>query len=103
MKQVLLRMDDELHARIAALAKREQRSVNAIANEVLAMVVAADERRSEPDRVRARAAALGMLAPEVGDVTLTQDAEELRRRAIESMRGAGAMIDRILDEDRERS
>ncbi|HEU5127586.1 MAG TPA: toxin-antitoxin system HicB family antitoxin [Glycomyces sp.] len=101
MKQLLLRVDDELHARLSARAKSERRSVNAIANDILS-VVREDDRRSLEERVKARAAGLGILAPPLQPVENTEDIDELRARAIESMRGAGPVIDAILDEDRDR-
>ncbi|WP_199035002.1 FitA-like ribbon-helix-helix domain-containing protein [Glycomyces salinus] len=101
MKQLLLRVDDDLHARLAERAKREHRSVNAIANEIL-NVVGSDEHRSEQEKVRARAAALGVLAEPLRPVDVTEDPEELRARAAESMRGAGRILDAIIDEDRDR-
>ncbi|WP_156925756.1 FitA-like ribbon-helix-helix domain-containing protein [Glycomyces arizonensis] len=101
MKQLLLRVDDELHARLSERAKREHRSVNAIANEILS-VVREDDRRSLEERVKARAAALGVLATPLRPVEKTEDIDALRARAIESMRGAGRILDAVLDEDRDR-
>lgn len=100
MKQLLLRVDDDLHARLTERAKREHRSVNAIANEILS-VIGADDSRSEQEKVQARLAARGMLASAPPDDD-SIDRDELRARAIKSMRGAGKLLDAILDEDRDR-
>lgn len=104
MKQLLLRVDDDLHARLTERAKREHRSVNAIANEILA-VVGESNGRTETEKVRARAAALGMLASPLKAVEhgrQVRDVEALRAEVLESMRGVGEILDRILDEDRDR-
>jgi negative regulator of replication initiation len=61
MKQLLLRVPDELHQRLADRARHEGRSVNVIATEMLDTSVAA-ESGSARDVVRARAAARGLLA-----------------------------------------
>jgi plasmid stability protein len=100
MKQLLLRVDDDLHARLTARAKREHRSVNAIANEILS-VIGEDDGRTEQEKVQARLAARGMLAS-IPRADETVDRDEQRAQAIESMRGAGELIDAILDEDRDR-
>lgn len=60
MKQLLLRVPDELHQRLADRARNEGRSVNAIATEMLDTSVAAHS-GSARDVVRARAAARGLL------------------------------------------
>jgi negative regulator of replication initiation len=61
MKQLLLRVPDELHQRLADRARHEGRSVNVIATEMLDTSVAA-ESGSARHVVRARAAARGLLA-----------------------------------------
>jgi plasmid stability protein len=104
MKQLLLRVDDDLHARLTERAKREHRSVNAIANEILSVIGEGDG-RAEAEKVRARAAALGMLAPPLKAVehgAQVRDVEVLRARVLDSMRGVGETLDAILDEDRDR-
>ncbi|MCC3764839.1 toxin-antitoxin system HicB family antitoxin [Glycomyces sp. TRM65418] len=105
MKQLLLRVDDDLHARLTERAKRERRSVNAIANEILSVVGEGDGRTAS-ERVRARAAALGMLAPPLKAVERhdrpVKDVETLRAEVLDSMRGVGEILDGILDEDRDR-
>jgi plasmid stability protein len=97
MRQLLLRVPDDVHRRLAARAARAGRSVNAVATEILDAAVDADEgdRRA---RLRARAAVLGVLrsgtAPAVGS--------SRRRRILASAKGTGPALDRILAEERER-
>ncbi|MEO5724370.1 MAG: toxin-antitoxin system HicB family antitoxin [Ilumatobacteraceae bacterium] len=76
MRQLLLRVPDELHRRLARRAKRERRSVNAVANEMLGASVDLDIGVAR-DSIRARAAAHGLLlvtppsgaqAPSLADV-----------------------------------
>ncbi|MDA8046418.1 MAG: toxin-antitoxin system HicB family antitoxin [Actinomycetota bacterium] len=97
MKQILLRVPDDIHRRLAARAARAGQSVNAVANEILDAAVDADEgdRRT---RLRARAAALGVLRSAGGAAV---DASR-RRRIVGSTKGVGPILDRLLAEDRER-
>jgi hypothetical protein len=99
MRQMLLRVPDELHARLTARARREGRSLNLVATEILESV--ADSDLGDPRaRLRAKAAALGLLAePTRRAKTVTL---EERRRILESTRGLGQVIDRFLDEERDR-
>lgn len=99
MKQLLLRIPPELHVRLAAQAKREGRSINALATELLDLNVEVDPSDLQT-RVRAKAAALGILhrRPRSG-LPLTP---EERQRAIDSTKGLGPVLDQILDEDRNR-
>lgn len=97
MKQLLLRVPDELHRRLMARAAREGRSLNALANEILDAAAEADsgDRRA---RLRAAAAASGVLR-----TTAARPVSAARRqRVIASTRGLGARLDRLLDEERER-
>ena len=97
MKQLLLRVPDDIHRRLAARAARAGRSVNAVANEILDAAVDADEgdRRT---RLHARAAALGVLRSATGPVVSTAK----RRRIVASTKGTGPVVDRLLAEERER-
>lgn len=97
MKQLLLRVPDGLHRRLAARAARNGQSVNAVANEILDAAVDADEgdRRA---RLHARAAALGLLR----SVGATPVDASKRRRIVGSTRGIGPVVDRLLAEERER-
>ena len=85
--------------RLVARARREGRSINSVATELIDLAVDVD--LGDPRaRVRAKAAALGMLHP--GTTSGPRQTPEARRRAIESMRGIGPVLDDILDEDRNR-
>jgi plasmid stability protein len=97
MKQLLLRVPDDIHRRLAARAARAGRSVNAVANEILDAAVDADEgdRRA---RLQARAPALGVLRSATGPVVSTPK----RRRIVATTKGTGPVIDRLLAEERER-
>lgn len=97
MKQLLLRVPDELHQRLAARAARDKRSVNAVATEILDASTDTDlgDRRS---RLRARAAASGVLHEiSAGTVTATR-----RRRIVASTKGTGPVLDELLGDERER-
>ncbi|MEB3032059.1 FitA-like ribbon-helix-helix domain-containing protein [[Mycobacterium] nativiensis] len=97
MKQLLLRIPEELHRRLVARAARDGRSLNALATEILDAAAEADsdDRRA---RVRAAAAASGALrtasAPTVSPAR--------RQRILASTRGLGAQLDRLLADERER-
>jgi plasmid stability protein len=98
VKQLLLRVPDEVHRRLAARAARDGRSVNAVATEILDAAADADEgdRRA---RLRARAASLGVLrATPATSVSMAR-----RRRVVASTRGTGAVLDRLLAEERDRA
>jgi plasmid stability protein len=98
VKQLLLRVPDELHQRLSQRAEREGRSVNALATEVLAVAASVDP-GSRRDRLRLRVVTLGMASPDgpyrAGATTAVQ-----RQEAIDSMRGLGKVIDSIIDEGR---
>jgi plasmid stability protein len=97
VKQLLLRVPEDLHRRLAARAAREGRSMNAVAGAILDASTDADM-GTPRERLRARAAALGMLrvldAPQVGGAK--------RRRILASTRGIGPIADRLISEDRDR-
>ena len=96
MKQLILRVSEDLHRRIAARAAREGKSVNAWATQMLDAAVDADVAEDRQTRLRARAAALGMLveidAPPVDEAT--------RERGRQALRELAPEIVRILEEDR---
>ena len=101
MKQLLLRVDDELHARLAAQARARGTSVNALANEVLGLAID-PANLSRRDRLRLRLIAVGEVGrnrsprPREELPYMTPDElEALRDRALESMRGAGPILDQI--------
>jgi plasmid stability protein len=97
VKQLLLRVPESLHERLAARAAREGRSMNAVATEILDLAADADEgdRRA---RLRAKAAALGMLVA----IDAPPVSERRRKRALESTRGLGPIADELIREGRER-
>jgi plasmid stability protein len=99
MKQLLLRVPEDLHQRIRARAAREGRSMNAVAGAMLDAATDAD--LSAPptpqERLRARARALGMLS----EVPARPVSKAERDRIIASTRGIGKVLDRIITEDRE--
>lgn len=98
MRQLLLRVPDEVHRRLTARAARDGRSVNSVATEILDAAADADEgdRRA---RLRARAATLGIVhATPAKPVSSAR-----RRRIIASTRGIGPILDRLLTDDRERA
>ena len=101
VKQLLLRVPEDLHRRIRARAAREGRSMNAVAGAILDASTDAEESTplTPQQRLRARAAALGMLSREIPARPVSK-AE--RGRIIASTRGIGKVLDRIIDEDRGR-
>jgi len=98
MRQLLLRVPDDVHRRLTARAARAGQSVNAVANEILDAAVDADQgdRRT---RLRARAGMLGLRQSGAEPVVV---AGRRRRRITESTRGTGPVLDRLLAEERER-
>lgn len=102
MKQLLLRVDDALHAQLSERAQREHRSVNALANEILATAIRPAS-SSAHQSIRARAAALGMLAPPLVSSPSAHVGQDQRQQIIDKTRGLGAVIDDILNEDRDRT
>jgi len=97
VKQLLLRVPDDVHRRLAARAAREGRSVNAVATEILDAAADADvgDRRA---RLRARAAGLGV----VRELPAENVSSARRRRIIASTKGLGPLADRLLAEERDR-
>ena len=97
MRQLLLRVPDDTHRRLAARAARAGRSVNAVANEILDAAVDADEgdRRT---RLRAQAAALGVARSTCQSVVNPPR----RRSVIASTKGIGPVVDLLLAEERDR-
>jgi len=97
VKQLLLRVPDDIHRRLAARAAREGRSVNAVATELLDLAADADlgDRRA---RLRARAAAAGLVRSAPAPLV----SADRRREIIESTRGLGPLIDSLIAEERDR-
>jgi len=97
MKQLLLRVPEDIHRRLTARAAREGRSVNAVATEILDAAADADsgDRRAQ---LRTAAAAAGTLrAVSARPVSATR-----RKRITESTSGLGPQVDRLLADERER-
>ena len=97
MRQLLLRVPDDLHRRLSARAARAGRSINAMATQILESAVDADD-NDRRARLRARAVALGTAAA----VPSRPLSATKRRAIIESSRGIGAVIDAILEDERGR-
>jgi plasmid stability protein len=98
VKQLLLRVPEDLHRRIAARAAREGCSMNAVAGAILDASADADLGALTPqERLRARARALGMLS----EVPAPAMSEAERERIIASTHGIGPILDRLIAEDRE--
>lgn len=97
MRQLLLRVPDDVHRRLAARAEREGRSVNSVANEILDAAVDAD--RGDPrSRLRAKALAAGVLR----EVPAQRVDAGRRSEVLDTMRGIGPLLDELLDEERDR-
>lgn len=94
MRQLITRIDDDLHRRLKRRADVEGRSVNAMVSDILRRaVVTHDERES----VRARMRALGRLAYVPRPETVPS------RRAMSRLtRGMGSSVSKALAEERRR-
>lgn len=95
MKQMLLRVPDDVHRRLADRAARDGRSVNSVATEILDAAVDADQGDRQA-RLRARALALGLLRPVLMNAVSPLD----RVAIIAATEGTGPVVDRSLIEDR---
>lgn len=95
MRQLLLRVPDELHRRLAARAEREGRSVNALATEILGTSVDADT-GSARDVVRARAVARGVFRPAPAPAQTAPDRAEL----LDQLRSVRLTAAQLIDEER---
>lgn len=95
MRQMLLRVPDDLHARLTRYARERATSVNALANEILDDVVPR-EPNDERIRLREKARKLGILV-ERPPVSISP---ERRAAAIESTKGLGPVLDKIFEDGR---
>jgi plasmid stability protein len=95
MRQLLLRIPDDLHARLTGRARRCGRSANAIATEILEQGVS-DESGDARATLRSRARRLGVLA----SPTVAMEAPADRKAALESVQGIGPILDELLAEGR---
>jgi plasmid stability protein len=93
MKQLITRVDDELHAELKATAAAEGRSVNAIASEALADAVHLGRQANLGDRLRAA----GLLVEHAAPVRPPN-----RSRVIRETRGAGRAVSDAFEADRAR-
>ena len=97
VKQLLLRVPEELHRRLAARAAKEGRSINAVATEILDGIVDADQ-ADRRTRLRAKAVGSGLLHA----VPAKKVSSSRRRRILTSTQGVGPIADRLIDEQRDR-
>ena len=93
MRQLITRIDDELHARLKARAAAEGRSVNSLVTDLLEQGVAANGGR---DRLaeQIEAAGLRVVLPPVKGPVLSRD------EAIALTRGWGTAVTEALEEGR---
>lgn len=96
MKQLLLRVDDQLHARLTAEAKSTGRSVNSLANEVLAKAVGQSTSRRE--RLNQRLRELGIVDMNWGDLP---QPTYTRADALAESRGMGPSAEDAIDYERD--
>ena len=97
MKQLLLRVDDALHARLAEQAAETGMSVNALAGSILGLGID-PLRATRQQRLTLRLVTIGAVGrrrtPQVSGVDVDRSA------ALESMRGVGPIADALLDDQR---
>ena len=100
MKQLLLRIPEDLHRRLSERARDEGRSMNSLATESIEAMLAEHEPRSPRARLRAKAASLGILRsyPEP-ERRLT---DEERDAIIRSIRPGPPFVKDLIDEQRGR-
>jgi plasmid stability protein len=92
MRQLIARVDEELHRRLKARAKAERRSLNALVTELLRAGIAKNETEA---RVRARLQAGGLrVLPDSEGPAPSRDA------AIRATRGAGRAASNALSTER---
>ena len=89
MRQLITRVDDELHDRVKERARSEGLSVNAYVNRLLAQAVLADDRRGELER---RIAAAGLTVH-----VMPSKVPPPRADVIARTRGAGTAGSEALD------
>ena len=98
MRQVLLRIPDELHARLMHQAEIEGQSMNALAKELLDAALPDPENETPRERLHRIAKEMGSLReyPSSGPALSTED----RAALIEHYRGVGPFLDDFLAERR---
>src|SRR4051812_27301603 len=97
MRQVTLRLDDDLIENVRAEAARRGESVNGFAGATLRAAVDPDASGSEIERLRGRLARAGLLAPAVAVPGRPADAEVAAARA---RAGQGTPLSDLVVEDR---
>lgn len=96
MRQLITRLDEDLHARLKAVAQAEGRSVNALVVEALERVTGVPVDARAALRQRAREAGLVVTPPSPEQV-------RSRDRVIASTRGSGASVGDALAAERDTS
>jgi len=99
MRQLTLRMPDQLADDLKAAAGREERSVNALAVEVLTAAVDPEAAGDEFERHRERLRRAGLLLEWEPDRTVAPPSEEEIARARAAM-GGGPMLSDLVSEGR---
>ncbi|MGH8908221.1 MAG: toxin-antitoxin system HicB family antitoxin [Egibacteraceae bacterium] len=92
MKQLIARIDEDLHRRLKDRAAAERRTLNALVTEALEAAVAP---RSERERLRERARLAGLL-----DEPATPERFPSMAEVLACTRGAGAVFTESLEEVR---
>jgi antitoxin FitA len=90
VRQILTRVDDDLHARLKRRAVAEGRSMNDLVVEALRRELDATD--SPRERLRARLAARGVLVEPTVPPPAGRSREENRDRLIEGLRGSGTAL-----------
>ncbi|MGH9039988.1 MAG: FitA-like ribbon-helix-helix domain-containing protein [Acidimicrobiia bacterium] len=92
MRQLIARIDDDLHERLKARAAAEGRSLNSLVAEVLAVAAAGHDRSSVRARLERR-----------GKRVVPDPPRRVPSRvaALRATRGAGAAVSTALDADRD--
>lgn len=99
MRQVTLRLDDDLARDIARAAAERGTSVNAYAAAVFAAAVDPDLAGDEAERLRARLRARGLLV-EAGPATTSPDIDDERLAAARAAAGRGRSLASLVAADR---
>jgi plasmid stability protein len=95
MRQMLLRVPDDLHRRLARAARESGRSVNALANDILDQAVP-PEPMDERTRLLEKARQLGVLV----ERPAAKINPERRAAALEATEGMGPVLDEIFADGR---
>ncbi len=94
MRQVLLRIPDELHARLIHQAEVEGRSLNTLAKELLDAALPDPENESPRERVRRIAREMGSLR----EYPVPAGPRSTKERLL--ITGTGPVLDELLDHER---